>query len=254
LGTGALRVLVAEDNDVNRYLVVAILERLGHRVVAVENGREAVEAAQTQPFDVVLMDVQMPVANGIDATHAIRALPGTVSRVPILAVTANVLPEQQEVYRQAGFTGWVPKPLTLDQVERAIADVVPQAARPVIELDPEPEAHIDTPRFDAALIEQYRSVIGPDGSRQMVDLFLQTFDERSAELRAAVSADDLAEVRRIGHAIKGMAAAVGAVELSAVGERLQHSEADAVSALMVDFEAAAVTARDGVAAAWQLAD
>jgi PAS domain S-box-containing protein len=254
--TGSLRVLVAEDNDVNRYLVVAILERLGHRVVAVENGREAVEAAQTQPFDLVLMDVQMPVANGIDATHAIRALPGPVSRVPILAVTANVLPEQQEVYRRTGFTGWVPKPLTLDQVERAIASVLPQAARPATDLEPEPEseAHIDTPRFDAALIEQYRSVIGPDGSRQMVDLFLQTLDERSAELRAAVSADDLAEVRRIGHAIKGMAAAVGAVELSATGERLQHSEADAVPALMVDFEAAAVAARDGVAAAWQLTD
>ena len=243
---GALRVLVAEDNDVNRYLVVAILERLGHQVVAVVNGREAVEAAQTQPFDLVLMDVQMPVANGIDATQAIRALPGTVSRIPILAVTANVLPAQQDVYRQAGFTGWVPKPLTLEQVERAIASVVPQAARPVLVI-PEPEVPIDAARFDAALIEQYRSVIGADGARQMVDLFLQTLAERSDELRAAAAAGDLAEVRRVGHAVKGMAAAVGAVELSKAGEHLQHSEADAVATLMVDFETAATAARDGEA-------
>ena len=118
---GRLRVLVAEDNEVNRYLIVAILHRLGHEVIAVVNGREAVEAVQTQPFDLVLMDVQMPVANGIDATHAIRALPGAASRVPILAVTANVLPEQQARYRTEGFSGLVPKPLTLEQVERAIA-------------------------------------------------------------------------------------------------------------------------------------
>jgi len=249
---GSLRVLVAEDNDVNRYLVVAILERLGHQVVAVVNGREAVEAAQTQPFDLVLMDVQMPVANGIDATHAIRALPGTVSRVPILAVTANVLPSQQEVYRQAGFTGWVPKPLTLDQVSRAIASVVPQAARGINVT--EPEAPIATARFDATLIEQYRSVIGRDGAGQMVDLFLQTLDERALELRAAAAAGDVDEVRRVGHAVKGMAAAVGAVELSQAGERLQHTTDADVPALMVAFESASVAARDGVAAAWDLTD
>ncbi len=251
---GALRVLVAEDNDVNRYLVVAILERLGHEVVAVVNGREAVEAAQTQPFDLVLMDVQMPVANGIDATQAIRALPGTVSRIPILAVTANVLPAQQEVYRQAGFTGWVPKPLTLEQVERAVASVVPQAVRPVTPIPTEPEVIIDTARFDDALIEQYRSVIGADGARQMVDLFLQTLEERSVELHAAFAAGDLAEVRRVGHAVKGMAAAVGAVALSTAGEHLQHSEDDAVPALMREFDTAAAAARDGVAAAWHLTD
>ena len=249
---GGLRVLVAEDNDVNRYLVVAILERLGHRVVAVVNGREAVEAAQTQPFDLVLMDVQMPVANGIDATHAIRALPGTVSRVPILAVTANVLPEQQQVYRDAGFTGWVPKPLTLDQVERAIASVVPQAARSVRVTDPEPEAPIDTERFDRDLIEQYRSVIGPDGARQMVDLFLQTLDERAVELRDAAAAGNGDEVRRVGHAVKGMAAAVGALELSQAGERLQHCADPEIPSLMDAFEAAAAGARHGVTAAWGL--
>jgi signal transduction histidine kinase/HPt (histidine-containing phosphotransfer) domain-containing protein/ActR/RegA family two-component response regulator len=273
----ALRVLVAEDNDVNRYLMVSILERLGHHVVAVVNGREAVETAQRDHFDLILMDVQMPVANGIDATRAIRALPGRPGAVPILAVTANVLPDQQVVYRQVGFTGWVPKPLTLEQVERAIVEVVPQvpgtvhhaASTPSEQFEGaeqvEPAEHVEPaepvpavaaiasePMFDGALIDQYREVLGPQGATQMVDLFVQTLGERSEELRAAVAAGDLAEVRRIGHTIKGMAAAIGAVDLSASGLALQHAiEAD-VPELHARFGEEAAAALRGVHAAWKL--
>lgn len=253
LGTaGPLRVLVAEDNEVNRYLINAILDRLGHHVTSVVNGREAVEAAQQQMFDVVLMDVQMPVANGIDATHAIRALPGPASRVPILAVTANVLPEQQEVYRREGFSGWIPKPLTLESVERALASVLPRAARAPIATAPEtaPEAE---DHFDRELIEQYRSVIGPAGAKEMVELFLATRAERRAELGAAAEAGDVAEVQRIGHALKGMASAVGARALAAIGARLQHNESvDAVPGLLAEFDAESTVALHGLHSAWGL--
>jgi signal transduction histidine kinase/CheY-like chemotaxis protein/HPt (histidine-containing phosphotransfer) domain-containing protein len=248
--TRSLKVLVAEDNEVNLYLVVAILERLGHSVVAVGNGREAVEAAQSDTFDLVMMDVQMPVANGIDATRAIRALPGPMSTVPILAVTANVLPEQQALYEQVGFTGWVPKPLTLEHVERAIASVLPEsgvAAPMVVE-----EVVDDTALFDDALIEQYRSVIGDDGSNEMVTLFVATLAERRVELRSAVAAQANDEVRRLGHAVKGMAAAVGAVRLSRTGERMQHASDDDVSAAVQRFEVEADLALADVHAAWRI--
>ncbi|MFZ4718467.1 MAG: ATP-binding protein [Ilumatobacteraceae bacterium] len=246
---GSLRVLVAEDNEVNRYLIVAILQRLGHDVLAAVNGREAVEAAQQRQFDVVLMDVQMPVANGIDATRAIRALPGPISRVPILAVTANVLPEQQALYRSEGFTGLVAKPLTLDSVAAALATVTPQpatAAQTVVMTDVPPRD-----RFDAALIEQYRSAIGPAGSTEMVELFVRTLAERRAELGAAIAAGDLAEAQRLGHALKGMAAAVGAARLSAAGAALQHAMgADALDGLLAAFDAESVGTLAGVHAAW----
>lgn len=238
--TGApMRVLVAEDNDVNRYLMVSMLERLGHEATAVVNGREAVESVQGKYFDLVLMDVQMPVANGIDATQAIRALPGEIARVPILAVTANVLPEQEAMYGDVGFSGYLPKPLTLQQLRVAIANV----GRPsnTVAIMSEPETSVPE-RFNSSLIAEYREVIGPEGARQMVDLFVGSLSDRRAELAQASAAEDLEGVRRAGHTIKGMAAAAGAARISEFGLRLQHAEWSDVSGLIaaLDLESAEV--------------
>jgi CheY-like chemotaxis protein len=119
-----LRVLVAEDNEVNQLLFVKMLERLGHSAVTVGDGRRAVEALQSQDFDVVLMDVQMPEMNGIEATQAIRALSEPLSAIPILAITANVMPEQRSAYIEAGMTGCLPKPLTLSELAEGLAEHV----------------------------------------------------------------------------------------------------------------------------------
>ncbi len=109
-------------------------------------------------------------------------------------------------------------------------------------------------RFDPDLIEQYRIVIGPSGAREMVELFLRTLAERRAELGVAVAAHDLAEVRRLGHALKGMAGAVGAVRLSAAGGALQDADAGDLSALLVDLDTEAASAIAGVGAAWSLTE
>jgi HPt (histidine-containing phosphotransfer) domain-containing protein len=106
--------------------------------------------------------------------------------------------------------------------------------------------------FDRALIDQYRDVLGESGATQMVDLFVQTLAERSAELRAAVDGGDLAAVNRVGHTIKGMAAAVGAVDLSACGLALQHATQLEVAELHTRFLEEAAAALAGIRAAWQL--
>ncbi len=106
--------------------------------------------------------------------------------------------------------------------------------------------------FDRELIEQYRSVIGDEGALDMVNLFLRTLPERRSDLTDAVAAGDLERTRRTGHAIKGMAAAVGATRLSAVGLLLQHAEEAEVGALVRRLEAASVEAMHGIAAAWQV--
>jgi HPt (histidine-containing phosphotransfer) domain-containing protein len=108
------------------------------------------------------------------------------------------------------------------------------------------------PVFDRALIAQYRDVLGEVGARQMIDLFVQTLGERSVELRAAVDAGDLGEVNRIGHTIKGMAAAVGAVDLSASGRALQHATQPEVADLHRKFLEEAAAAGAGVREAWKL--
>ena len=120
LASDALHVLVAEDNPVNRILMLAMLEQMGHRADVVEDGLEAVRQVQMADYDLVLMDVQMPVMDGEAATRLIRALPGAVARVPIVAVSANVLPAQREAYLAAGMNDHVPKPFDRQRLAEAI--------------------------------------------------------------------------------------------------------------------------------------
>ncbi len=110
----ALRVLVADDNRTNQRLVAALLQAAGHSVDVVANGREAVEAVLHTRYDVVLMDVQMPVMDGVQATRRIRALPPPAGAVPIVALTADAVSGAEDRYRDAGMDAYLSKPLSPD--------------------------------------------------------------------------------------------------------------------------------------------
>ncbi len=118
---GGLRVLVAEDHSVNQLLIDAMLRRLGHQPVLVADGHAAVEQARQGGWDVVLMDMQMPELDGLDATRAIRALPGAAARVPIVAMTANARPEDRQACLDAGMDDYVAKPIDLLDLQAAMA-------------------------------------------------------------------------------------------------------------------------------------
>jgi CheY-like chemotaxis protein len=119
-----LRVLMADDAPANRELVRIILEGWDVRLQTVENGAEAVQAAATGAYDLILMDVHMPVMDGMDATRAIRALAGAAGRVPVLALTANVQPEQVEACRAAGMDAHIGKPIQIAQLLGEMADAL----------------------------------------------------------------------------------------------------------------------------------
>ena len=116
-----LRILVADDAAANRELAVAILGGLGVAVETVEDGAQAVEAARNGAYDLILMDVHMPVVDGLDATRAIRRLDGPVGQTPIVALTANVQPEQVQRCREAGMDDHVGKPIQVAELLRVIA-------------------------------------------------------------------------------------------------------------------------------------
>jgi two-component system sensor histidine kinase/response regulator len=115
-----MRVLLAEDNPTNQYLIRAYLEAAGHSVIAVQNGAQAVRAASTGGFDAVLMDIQMPELDGPTAARSIRALPGSAARVPIIALTANALWGDRESYLAAGMTDYISKPIDLAALHGAL--------------------------------------------------------------------------------------------------------------------------------------
>jgi len=117
----ALRLLVAEDNDVNQVLIDALLARMGHRVHMVANGRLAVEAVRRGDYDLVLMDLQMPEMDGMEATQAIRALGDRFASLPIIAMTANAFDEDRQACLAAGMDDYVAKPIDVAQLAEAIA-------------------------------------------------------------------------------------------------------------------------------------
>jgi two-component system sensor histidine kinase/response regulator len=122
---GPLKVLLAEDSLVNRKLAVAMLEKYGHKVVATNNGREALGALESQDFDLILMDVQMPEMDGLEATRTIRAQERqTGKHIPIVAITAHALKGDRERCLEAGMDGYVAKPIHIEQLFHAIEAVV----------------------------------------------------------------------------------------------------------------------------------
>ena len=122
-----LSILVAEDIEMNQMLIKLLLVEDGHAVTVVDNGASAVDMVARQSFDLVLMDMQMPVMNGVDATRRIRDLPGKAGRLPILALTANVMPEELAACRAAGMQGHLPKPIDPNRLRAAIAEIAAHA-------------------------------------------------------------------------------------------------------------------------------
>lgn len=118
-------VLIAEDNPVNQMLFRTVLERLGHKVTVVDNGQAAVAKVQMGvPYDIILMDISMPVMDGLDATAMIRSLHGDVGKTPILALTAHAMEGDREKFINAGMDGYQSKPVDPMALQKAIADVI----------------------------------------------------------------------------------------------------------------------------------
>lgn len=122
---GSLKVLLAEDQPVNQKLMSAVMERLGHELTIAENGVEAIRKLREESFDIVLMDIQMPLMDGIQATKVIRAFDEPWHDIPIVALTAHAMAGHSDTYREAGMNGFVSKPFNIDvlvsEMTRAIA-------------------------------------------------------------------------------------------------------------------------------------
>jgi signal transduction histidine kinase/ActR/RegA family two-component response regulator len=123
-GLSTLRVLVAEDNPINEKVARKLLEHLGVQAVIAHNGREAVEAVERAPFDVVLMDIQMPEVDGLEATRLVKGKFG--ARVRVVAMTANAMPEDKALAKAAGCDDFLAKPVRLDDLERVLSRALSQ--------------------------------------------------------------------------------------------------------------------------------
>jgi len=201
--TRALRVLVAEDNQTNQKLIAALLRQRGHRVSMVGDGRRAVDRAARQSFDVILMDVQMPEMNGLEATAAIREREGSEGRhTPIVALTAHAMAGDREQCLAAGMDGYVSKPLRPDDLFATIDALVGPTGPPTgAARAPAPPAS-DTVN-QAALLANFGG--RPELVKEVVDVFLEDAPAMITRLGDAARGQDATALATAAHAIKGSA-------------------------------------------------
>jgi signal transduction histidine kinase/CheY-like chemotaxis protein len=225
------RILLAEDGVVNRAVAVGLLEKRGHHVTAVENGQRAVELIRQQPFDLILMDVQMPVLDGFAATAAIRELEARSGiRTPIIAMTAHAMKGDRERCLAAGMDDYVAKPFRPHELFAAVERVacVANADRQVSASDaPSRVAEIAveaaggySPAFDRDVA--LRNVGGSDAIlAEMVELFAAECPKQMAEITAAYEAGDSVALSRAAHTLKGSVSLFGAEAARAAAQRLE---------------------------------
>ncbi len=218
-----LRVLVADDNMANQMVAQAILQRLGHRADVAANGQEAVEALRTVPYDLVLMDCQMPEMDGYEATRQIRSAESGVldPKVPIIALTANVTGGNRERCLQAGMDDFLSKPIHPQQLAEIIRRWHKSGVK-TMESDPLPPE--STPDESVLWDEvELRDRYGDDDVliRELLGVFMQDLPERMQELRQAFEAGDVATFERLSHMIKGSSATIGSPALQGVARRME---------------------------------
>ena len=224
------RLLLAEDNSLNRQIIRAMLEQAGHHVISVNDGAEAVRVAARNQFDAILMDIQMPEMDGYAATRAIRQATQDTLSVPIIALTASALSGEAERCLAAGMDLHVAKPVSWPVLFAAIDRLVRQSRQsgPVAEPAAEPAGEGPGPwtgePFDGACVAELRHTIGDQNTMRLLRLFAVDARRRFA---AAPESDEVrAIICQEAHAVAGSAGMLGFAELAQACAALQSAEFD----------------------------
>jgi CheY-like chemotaxis protein len=206
VASDALRILLAEDNLINQKLIVRLLEKRGHQVTVAPNGQAAVATIAQETFDVVLMDVQMPDLDGLEATRQIREREvDSGRRLPIIAMTAHAMKGDRERCLAAGMDGYVSKPVAPSELFAAIANVVPRFAAGVA-------APVEVPPHEVLDVTEAVERVGGDWElfRDLAQTFLDGVSPRLTALQDAIARRDPDMIDRLAHALKSEVGAFGA--------------------------------------------
>jgi CheY-like chemotaxis protein/HPt (histidine-containing phosphotransfer) domain-containing protein len=228
-------VLLAEDNPVNQEVAKALLAKLGLRVDIAYNGAEALALSEAHRYDVILMDCQMPVMDGFQATAAIRQREGVSGRVPIVALTANAMEGDRNKCLAAGMDDYLSKPYSRAQLAEVLGrwlpadgDAGPGAEAIAVLQEREPNRSMDGDERASALnmgfLDQFRE-LDPTGGLSLVKdimrVYLDTTPAMLPQVEQAVAAEDGEALRRAAHFLKSSSANVGADRLAELFRRLE---------------------------------
>jgi PAS domain S-box-containing protein len=219
-----LRILLAEDNPVNRQLTVALLARRGHDVAVAENGRQALEALERDSFDLVLMDVQMPEMGGLEAVARIREREtGKDMHLPVIALTAHAMPRDRERCLAAGMDGYLAKPVRPAELYAAIEEALPFGGPGAAAGKAEAGQRLEP--LGSAVLNRTVLLEALDGDeghlRMLAELFLEDAALIRVALKHAVARADTKELARMAHRLKGSAGVFRATDLAVAAAALE---------------------------------
>ncbi|MFA9220422.1 MAG: ATP-binding protein [Sediminibacterium sp.] len=203
-------ILIVEDNELNRFLAVTILKKWNANIHIAENGEEAVQAVRNKVVDVVLMDIQMPVMDGVAASIAIRK--ELNSKVPIIALTANALESEKEKCWQAGMNEYITKPYNPDYLREKIIFLIENSTK----TEEHSSEHVSMQSLSELMNGSKEQMI------RMTTVFLDQIDKHFNELKLAFSENDLDEISKITHKLKSSFKLFGLNKTGVLLERIEH--------------------------------
>ncbi len=209
-----LRILLAEDNVVNQKVALRLLERLGYRADVAANGLEALEAVQRQPYDVVLMDVQMPEMDGLEASRRIKQGGAASSSPRIIALTADALQGDRERCLAAGMDDYLTKPIRVEALVAALGQTQPQSGAQGSQA--QAAAAIDPQKF-----AEFQETMGADFIGEVIAVFTEDAPELLRNMEQALAVNDAELFRRAAHSLKSNSASFGAVILAELARELE---------------------------------
>ncbi|MDO9532396.1 MAG: response regulator [Deltaproteobacteria bacterium] len=209
-----LRILLAEDNAVNQKVALRLLERMGYRADVAANGLEALAALERQPYDVVLMDVQMPEMDGLEASRRIKQNWPPGARPRIIAMTANAMQGDREKCLAAGMDDYITKPIRTEALVAALSQTQPKS-RPT-----EPQLK-SAPAIDPKQFESLRQSMGADFILEVIEVFNEDAPKLLQDMQHALTTNDADLFRRAAHSLKSNSAEFGAVKLSEMAQELE---------------------------------
>lgn len=230
-----LKILLVEDNLVNQKLAVGVLGKQGHEVTIANNGREAIDIWQEHPFDLILMDVQMPVMDGLQATQKIRELEKeTGQHIPVIAMTARAMEGDRQECLESGMDDYLAKPIRIKELAQRLSRIVPESSE---ELDSdfelvEPVAVTHRVNWDQAI-----SNVNGDSDllKSLIQVLQKDAPRLMGEIETAIASSDPAALRLHAHTLKGSVRFLGPVALTQTAEQLEQigSSGEITSALPV---------------------
>ncbi len=253
LSSTSLDILIAEDTDATRFLVTRMLTSWGHNVAGATNGAEALKAALERSWDIILMDMQMPLLDGAEATARIRAAENGSRHVPIVALTADGVKEHHEIYLSAGCDTVVLKPIDWTKLAQEISrlalapKLLARGGKQDVSAAPNPIKETDRAGSSNSVLDELREAIGQEALETLGRSVIDEIPNCVRDLRNGIEKGDLVNCRRAAHRLKGLSSQFGMQALTETARKIEVESA-AVADVTATFPALEQAAAAALAA------